>query len=317
MEGVIIMDMKICVKCLKELPATSEYFHKQKSGKYGFRSTCKVCRSENIKHYSKEEIIKNLKPTKKCTCCGEIKLTSTDFHSDIKSKDGLYTQCKDCVKISTKKYLEHNREKNKESCKNRYQLNKKEYHARNKEWIENNKDKHLKYQKEYRIENKEKLNENSKLHYIRNKKKYQELNKEWRKKNPNKLYKITSGYRFRNKDKYKIYSQKRRASINKTVNTLTEKDWKEALNFFGEKCSYCGCEEGFLHQEHVIPASKGGAYNKQNIIPACPSCNTKKWTHDMEEWYMKQEFFDQSKLEKIHKWIGYDKKNNMQQLSIL
>ncbi len=34
--------------CGRTLPATSEYFHSQKAGKYGFRSTCKVCRKTEM-----------------------------------------------------------------------------------------------------------------------------------------------------------------------------------------------------------------------------------------------------------------------------
>ena len=31
-----------------------------------------------------------------------------------------------------------------------------------------------------------------------------------------------------------------------------------------------------LTQDHVIPLSKGGQHIKENIVPACPSCNSKK-----------------------------------------
>ena len=32
---------KVCNKCKKLLPATTEYFHKNKIGKYGLQATCK------------------------------------------------------------------------------------------------------------------------------------------------------------------------------------------------------------------------------------------------------------------------------------
>lgn len=35
---------KVCTSCKEELPATSEYFHKQKYGKYNLRPECKQCR---------------------------------------------------------------------------------------------------------------------------------------------------------------------------------------------------------------------------------------------------------------------------------
>ena len=38
------MDYKICTKCGEEFPATSEFFHKSKTGKFGIRSICNSCR---------------------------------------------------------------------------------------------------------------------------------------------------------------------------------------------------------------------------------------------------------------------------------
>jgi 5-methylcytosine-specific restriction endonuclease McrA len=45
------MHFKTCTKCGETLPATTEYFHKKKSGKYGLSSTCKKCRAEYGKQY--------------------------------------------------------------------------------------------------------------------------------------------------------------------------------------------------------------------------------------------------------------------------
>lgn len=40
------------MKCLKELPATKEFFHVQKMGKFGLRSKCKECCKEYKKKYA-------------------------------------------------------------------------------------------------------------------------------------------------------------------------------------------------------------------------------------------------------------------------
>ena len=45
------MHFKTCTKCGKTLPATTEYFHKDKKGKYGLVSKCKRCRAEQDKQY--------------------------------------------------------------------------------------------------------------------------------------------------------------------------------------------------------------------------------------------------------------------------
>ena len=41
--------MKICYKCKKEQPLN--LFHKQKAGKYGVTSICKICKKEEYKEY--------------------------------------------------------------------------------------------------------------------------------------------------------------------------------------------------------------------------------------------------------------------------
>ncbi len=57
--------------------------------------------------------------------------------------------------------------------------------------------------------------------------------------------------------------------------TLTAEEWEEIKNQFGYKCVYCG-GMAKLTQDHLIPVSKGGGLTKDNIVPACLSCNSKK-----------------------------------------
>lgn len=41
-------------------------------------------------------------------------------------------------------------------------------------------------------------------------------------------------------------------------------------------CQYCGQERGHLTVDHVIPRSKGGASNWENIVTSCAPCNRRK-----------------------------------------
>lgn len=45
---------RVCSKCRRELPATTEYFHKNKYGKQGLQSVCKECRYPKYIHYPKK-----------------------------------------------------------------------------------------------------------------------------------------------------------------------------------------------------------------------------------------------------------------------
>lgn len=63
------------------------------------------------------------------------------------------------------------------------------------------------------------------------------------------------------------------------INTLTSEEWLNILKKYNYKCAYCGTEfdENILpEKDHIIPISKGGNNTKENIVPACRSCNAKK-----------------------------------------
>lgn len=62
---------KICTKCEGELPATIEYFHKQKHCKYGVRNKCKDCRREDD-YKIKLQVISHYGG--RCAVCGEATL---------------------------------------------------------------------------------------------------------------------------------------------------------------------------------------------------------------------------------------------------
>ena len=57
-------------------------------------------------------------------------------------------------------------------------------------------------------------------------------------------------------------------------------------------CWYCGQKVGYanLTMDHVIPLARGGRSTKDNLVPCCKDCNTKKknalpieWDEYMEE----------------------------------
>lgn len=48
-------------------------------------------------------------------------------------------------------------------------------------------------------------------------------------------------------------------------------------------CQYCGGGGGTLTLDHVIPRSRGGATDWENVVIACRSCNAKKGDRPLHE----------------------------------
>lgn len=49
------------------------------------------------------------------------------------------------------------------------------------------------------------------------------------------------------------------------------------------KCQYCGSTEN-LEIDHIIPLSKGGNNNENNLLTACHNCNSLKWDFSIDEF---------------------------------
>ena len=123
-----------------------------------------------------------------------------------------------------------------------------------------------------------------------------EYGRKWRERNPDHGKEYGREYRLNNpekeKESRKRYSQtdggktamqrktfKRRTKIEGSINTLTAEEWVDILKQYNYGCAYCGKKlvDSFdTTRDHIIPISKGGNNVKENIIPSCRSCNSKK-----------------------------------------
>lgn len=50
------------------------------------------------------------------------------------------------------------------------------------------------------------------------------------------------------------------------------------------RCRYCGDFKGGLTLDHVMPVSRGGTDDLENLVTACKSCNSRKKTKTLDEW---------------------------------
>lgn len=82
------------------------------------------------------------------------------------------------------------------------------------------------------------------------------------------------------------------------IENYTAEEWQEKEKEFSYSCAYCG-SSALLTCDHIIPLSKGGRNIISNIVPACLSCNSSKNASDIIEWYTKQDFFNEARLNKV------------------
>ena len=86
---------------------------------------------------------------------------------------------------------------------------------------------------------------------------------------------------------------------------LAKRRYRQAIyDAWDHKCGYCEATATSL--DHIIPKFQSGSSYRNNLIPACRSCNADKASSKMEEWYRVQEFFNEERLLKIQKWVKKD-----------
>lgn len=63
----------------------------------------------------------------------------------------------------------------------------------------------------------------------------------------------------------------------------------EILGRDQRKCAYCLLEvsEDTYVLDHLVPTSKGGTNNKQNLVTSCPACNGRKGNEDSIQFLLK------------------------------
>jgi hypothetical protein len=66
----------------------------------------------------------------------------------------------------------------------------------------------------------------------------------------------------------------------------------------GNLCRYCGTDA--THVDHIVPVTKGGTHEPENLVSACEHCNKSKGNRDLVVWYEKQPYFNQDRLNTIN-----------------
>jgi 5-methylcytosine-specific restriction endonuclease McrA len=102
---------------------------------------------------------------------------------------------------------------------------------------------------------------------------------EWQRANPERHYQKQRAWDKRNVEKVReinrLGENRRRTRKTEAGGAFTAKEWQELCERYDHQCVACG-KRAKLTSDHVIPVSKGGSSNIENIQPLCQSCNSKK-----------------------------------------
>jgi hypothetical protein len=89
---------------------------------------------------------------------------------------------------------------------------------------------------------------------------------------------------------------------------LAKRRYRQSIyEAWNHKCAYCNKPATSL--DHVVPKFKSGSSNRDNLVPACRSCNTSKASSKLEEWYLCQDFFKEERYAKIKHWTSKENFN--------
>ena len=70
---------------------------------------------------------------------------------------------------------------------------------------------------------------------------------------------------------------------------------------WGSDCAYCGADADTL--DHVRPLARGGVTARENLVPACSSCNLAKGHADAMEWFRAHHGWSLAREQRLVEWV--------------
>jgi len=164
-----------------------------------------------------------------------------------------------------------------------YEAHREEKREKDRQYREKNKEKIAARMRQYYLAHKEYLDlkargrkQRYRLQHAAKLHAYSRAYEQTRRAASRSAYRRTHLEALRNRDQVKAAT--RRARLRGSTATLTVKQWASIKDHYGHRCVYCHRKMKRLTQDHIIPLSKGGTHTLINVVPACLSCNARKYT---------------------------------------
>ena len=174
------------------------------------------------------------------------------------------SKCKSCVKAEARKYYRGHREQYAQYEKVRANLPHR-LEARRK-YQEEHKEKISEYKKAWTEANAARNAAYKREHYERNREEIIARSEEWGKNNGEKVRQFKANNR-----------RMRRAAKHESRGNFTAIEFKELCESYGNRCLSCGAADVALEADHIVPLTRGGSDDIDNIQPLCGTCNRSKF----------------------------------------
>lgn len=219
---------------------------------------------------------------KVCPRCGTSKSATPEFFAREKRKSsGLRATCKECERVYRTE-------------------NKKRISERDHAYRAGHKEKATEYHRAYHAAHKQKENERARKYRVANPERMAEYKRKWieiqgeRVTEYKRAWRIIHKKRLAEKDlawaranpeKVRARGQRRRARKHNAEGTHTAADIQAQYKAQKGKCYYCSVKvSDTYHVDHIVPLSRGGSDDPENIVIACPICNLRKNDKLPSEW---------------------------------
>ena len=137
---------------------------------------------------------------------------------------------------------------------------------------------------EYREIHRDEINQRQRIYCQEHRDKIRQQNRIYYWEHPEQMqqYRLATkqrrhDYSVAHHNEHHVARRKRRAlKANAPVSDLTALQWEERVTEFNGYCVYCLKSMNVITQDHMTPLTRSGSHTLSNVIPSCPSCNSKK-----------------------------------------
>lgn len=272
-----ILSVRVCTMCGESKPATNEFFAKQKTGKLGLHSRCKICAAAVTRAW------REANPGRAAAAAAKWRAENIEY---ARAREAAYRSAHreqarersakwraenpERHKESLRRYREQNLERIKEAQKRHREANReriKEYLAN---WYATNREYAIEYARQRREEDRERDRQYARQWYHRNRQRGMQSRRKWWASNPGKK---------------RVYHQNRLARKRAAGGRLSSDIIEKLMRLQRGKCACCGKKLVAYHLDHIVPLALGGPHKDSNMQLLLPECNMRKGAKPPEEFF--------------------------------